>query len=68
MSKKSVVERENNRVYFRKKYYVLRKYLKGKLQNSKTFQEKLFYQSQLDILPRNSSYSKFLSFFQFALF
>lgn len=58
MSKKSIVEREEKRIYSRVKYKRLRDYLKGKIENSPSFQEKLFYQSQLDQLPRNSSRSK----------
>lgn len=59
MSKKSIVQREKNRIEFRNKYFYLRKYLKGKILDNNTFQEKLFYLCQLDKLPRNSSYSKF---------
>jgi hypothetical protein len=59
MSKNSVIQREKNRVGLRAKYYLLRKYLKGKILTTKSFQGKLFYQSQLDMLPRDSSYSKY---------
>lgn len=62
MSKKSIVERENKRIYFRKKYILLRSYLRGKIIHSISFQEKLFYQSQLDKLPRDSSFSKMVWF------
>lgn len=59
MSKNSIVQRERKRVVLRDKHFLLRKYLKGKIINSKSLQEKLFYQCQLDKLPRDSSYSKF---------
>jgi small subunit ribosomal protein S14 len=58
MAKKSIVEREKKREIFAKKYSVLRKFLKGKIKSSSSFEEKLFYNSQLQKLPRNSSFSR----------
>nr|YP_009389135.1 ribosomal protein S14 [Euglena archaeoplastidiata]AKR17908.1 ribosomal protein S14 [Euglena archaeoplastidiata] len=58
MAKKSIVERERKRENLAKKYSTLRRFLKGKIKFSSSFEEKLFYSSQLQKLPRNSSFSR----------
>lgn len=58
MVKKSILERENKRRYFVDKFSGLRKFLKGKIKSSTSFEQKLFYHSQLQRLPRNSSFSR----------
>ncbi len=58
MAKKSVIAREKKRRALFTKYYVLRKVLKGKIQSSVSFEEKLFFYSQLQKLPRDSSFSR----------
>lgn len=58
MVKKSIIQRESKRRYFVDKYSSLRKFLKGKVKSSNSFEQKLFYHSQLQSLPRNSSFSR----------
>nr|YP_010700468.1 ribosomal protein S14 [Strombomonas costata]WCH63607.1 ribosomal protein S14 [Strombomonas costata] len=58
MAKKSVIERENKRRLFNKKYISVRKFLKEKIKSSKTLEEKLFFNFQLQKLPNSSSSSK----------
>ncbi len=58
MAKKSIIERERKRESLAKKHSVLRRFLKGKIKSSLSFEEKLFYNSQLQKLPRNSSFSR----------
>ena len=60
MAKLSIIEREKKREFLVKKYSNLRKFLKGKIKSCETLEEKLFYQAQLQRLPRNSSYSRLL--------
>lgn len=55
MAKKSIIERENKRQLLVKRFVSQRNDLKIKILNSKSFNEKLFYQSLLQKLPRNSS-------------
>lgn len=55
MSKKSLIEKENRRKLSTLKFFNLRNFLKGKVESSSSLEEKLFYQSQLQKLPRNSS-------------
>jgi hypothetical protein len=57
MAKKSVIERENKRRISNAKYISLRKFLKGKVKSSKSLEEKLFYNFQLQKLPKISSSS-----------
>nr|AEW13020.1 ribosomal protein S14 [Strombomonas acuminata] len=58
MAKKSIVERENKRRLSNQKYVSVRKFLKDKVKSSKTLEEKLFYNFQLQKLPNKSSASK----------
>lgn len=60
MAKTSIIEREKKREFLVEKYSTLRKFLKGKIKSSETLEEKLYYQAQLQRLPRNSSYSRLL--------
>ena len=60
MAKKSVIERQKKRLPIYKKYFLIRKFVKGKILNSSTLDEKLFYQSILERLPKNSSISRLL--------
>lgn len=62
MARKSIIERQKKRELLCSKYFVLRKFLKGKLKASDSVENKLFYQSQLQKLPRNSSFSRLLCF------
>jgi hypothetical protein len=55
MAKKSLIEKEKRRNLYVTKFYKLRHFLKGKIESSFSFEEKLFYHSQLQKLPRNSS-------------
>lgn len=59
MAKKSIIERQKNRSKIIKKYFLIRKYIKGKIYSSKDFDEKLYYHGELESLPRNSSLSRF---------
>lgn len=67
MSKKSIIERERNRLYFRNRYGILRNFLRGKIKNSLSLSEKFFYQSCLQALPRDSSTSKNFTFYKLQL-
>nr|YP_007517043.1 ribosomal protein S14 [Euglena viridis]AEY70815.1 ribosomal protein S14 [Euglena viridis] len=58
MAKKSVVEREKKRRILSKKYYFLRISLKNKIKEAGSLEQKLFYHSLLQKLPRNSSLSR----------
>lgn len=58
MAKKSLIEREKKRRILSAKYSDLRKYLKEKIELSSSFEQKLFYHSQLQRLPRDSSFSR----------
>ena len=60
MARKSIVEREKKRRLLCSKYSASRKFLKDKIRSSDSFEQKLFYQSQLQKLPRNSSFSRLL--------
>ena len=60
MARKSLVEREEKRRVLSSKYSSLRSFLKEKLAASDSFEQKLYYQSQLQKLPRNSSLSRLL--------
>lgn len=60
MARKSIIERQKKRSSLCSKYSVLRKFLKSKLKDSDSFESKLFYQAQLQKLPRNSSFSRLL--------
>nr|YP_009540993.1 ribosomal protein S14 [Discoplastis spathirhyncha]AYQ93501.1 ribosomal protein S14 [Discoplastis spathirhyncha] len=58
MAKKSLIEREKKRNFLSKKYSSLRNFLRTKIKNTQVLEEKLFYYSQLQKLPRNSSPSR----------
>lgn len=58
MAKKSIIEREKKRKLLSIKYYRLRKFLKGKIESADSFDKKLFFYSQLQSLPRDSSFSR----------
>lgn len=58
MAKKSVVEREKKRKILSVKFFELRKVLKEKIRVAGSLEEKLLYQSQLQALPRNSSFTR----------
>jgi hypothetical protein len=58
MAKKSIIQREKKRKLLSSKYYVLRKILTDKIKSSISFEEKLFFYSQLQKLPRDSSFSR----------
>jgi small subunit ribosomal protein S14 len=60
MARKSLIEREKKRRVLSSKYASLRKFLKEKVRSSDSFEQKLFYHSQLQELPRNSSFSRLL--------
>jgi small subunit ribosomal protein S14 len=60
MARKSIIEREKKRRLLSSKYSGIRKFLKDKVKSSDSFEQKLFYQSQLQKLPRNSSFSRLL--------
>ena len=62
MSKKSIVEREKKRKFLSSKYSVVRRFLKEKLKASDSLEQKLFFQAQLQNLPRNSAFSRLLRF------
>nr|YP_009145470.1 ribosomal protein S14 [Monomorphina parapyrum]AKL78943.1 ribosomal protein S14 [Monomorphina parapyrum] len=58
MAKKSIVQREKKRRLLTSKFYVLRKILTEKIKSSISYEEKLFFYSQLQKLPRDSSFSR----------
>lgn len=60
MARKSLIQREKKRKILSSKNSLLRKFFKEKLALSESFDQKLFYQAQLQKLPRNSSYSRLL--------
>lgn len=60
MAKKSVIEREKKRELLVKKYSELRNSLKEKIRNESSFEQKLYYCSLLQKLPRNSSNSRLI--------
>jgi hypothetical protein len=62
MSKKSVVEREKKRLLIYNKYNKLRYFLKGKIEKSSSIEEKIFYSSLIQKLPRNSSKTRAVCF------
>lgn len=55
MAKKSIIEREKKRKILVNDFNDIRKLFKEKMTLSRSFEEKLFYQSKLQNLPRNSS-------------
>ena len=63
MSKKSIIMRQKKRKMLVEKYYGLRKFLKEKIHSSDSFDQKFFYQTKLQNLPRNSSPSRLVCFF-----
>lgn len=63
MARKSIIEREKKRKFLSSKYSASRKFLKDKIKSSNSFEQKLFYQSQLQKLPRDSSFSRLVRFF-----
>ena len=62
MAKKSVIERQKKREVIVKKYYLIRKYLKGKIYSALLLDEKLYYYEQLQKLPKDSSFTRMLCF------
>jgi hypothetical protein len=60
MAKKSVIERQKKRIPCLEKKRVIRNFLLGKVKISISLNEKIFYHSILQKLPRNSSYTRFL--------
>ena len=58
MARKSIVEREKKRKFLSFKFLELRKALKEKIRVAKSLEEKLLYQSHLQALPRNSSFTR----------
>jgi hypothetical protein len=56
MARKSLIEKEKYRNITVMKFYKLRNFLKGKIILSSSFEEKLFYHSQLQKLPKDSSF------------
>ena len=58
MAKKSIVEREKKRRLLVNKYFLLRFSLKDKIKAAESLDQKLFYHSLLQRLPRNSSLSR----------
>nr|AYW15416.1 ribosomal protein S14 [Jamesonia brasiliensis] len=55
MSKKSLIERENNKKKLVDKYNVVRQSLKRQIKSSLRIQEKLILSKKLQSLPRNST-------------
>jgi small subunit ribosomal protein S14 len=58
MAKKSIVEREKKRKILSEKYYKLRKNLNEETKKVVSLDKKLFYNSLLQKLPRNSAPSR----------
>jgi len=62
MAKKSMIQREKKRKILSEKYYKLRKNLTEETKNVDSFDKKLFYNSLLQKLPRNSAPSRTVCF------
>lgn len=58
MAKKSMIQREKKRKILSEKYYKLRKSLNEGTKKASNFDRKLFYNSLLQKLPRNSAPSR----------
>jgi small subunit ribosomal protein S14 len=58
MAKKSIVERDKKRQKLFNKFYSKRAFLKTKMKESDSFDQKLYYQRMLQKLPKNSSRSR----------
>lgn len=62
MAKKSIIERERKRKKLSEKYSELRKNLNKETKNVSSLDKKLFYNSLLQKLPRNSAPSRVVCF------
>jgi hypothetical protein len=62
MAKKSVIERQKKRISILAKKRILREFLIGKVKASSSLNEKIFYHSLLQSLPRNSSFTRSVCF------
>lgn len=62
MAKKSMIQREKKRIILSEKYYKLRKSLSEEAKNADNLDKKLFYNSLLQKLPRNSAQSRTIWF------
>ena len=58
MAKESIKIREKKRSILTNKYIKLRKFLKGKVEQSESLDEKLYYHNFLERLPKNSSFTR----------
>lgn len=60
MAKKSIIERENKRKRLVTRFTTKRNFLKEKILSADNFNQKFEYQSLLQKLPRNSSFSRLM--------
>ena len=58
MAKESIKIREKKRVILADKYLQLRRFLKGKVKQSESLDEKLYYHNFLERLPKDSSFTR----------
>jgi hypothetical protein len=69
MAKISIIEREKKRKFLVKRFAFVRNKLKNNIISSDNFNKKFLYQSLLQKLPRNSSFSRLaLLYLNFKLF
>jgi hypothetical protein len=68
MSRKSVIERQKRRLIKFEKYSKLRKFLSGKIKASNLVEEKLFYSSLIQRLPKDSFKSRSLCLIYYTIY